>query len=81
MDRADTFVIHGNYGDIVVNEATGAIISIISNEDDFPAYPNILKFDIIQIKAANPDYMGGMDILDCGFWYREYEPAIKGWRS
>jgi len=83
MDRADTFLIHGSNGDILVNSSTGAIISILREDDveDDTAYTNILKFDIVQIKADHPDYMSGMDILDCGFWYKEYEYPVKGWRS
>lgn len=80
------FVVYGNYGDLIVNSSTGAVLRYASDRDSKTGteYAHILRFDIDEYMAAYPgEKLGHVDICDIGFWTKDsqYEPPIPDFRA
>lgn len=80
------FIVYGNYGDLIVNSSTGAVLRYAPDRDSETGteYGHILRFDIDEYSAAYPgEELGHVDICDIGFWTKDgqYEPPITDFRS
>jgi hypothetical protein len=85
QEQKQTIIIHGGWGDLVVDADSGVVMVEESNYEG-GEYRDIVRFDLAENKLYNGELEEEGDILDFGYLAvkgegQVYEPPVSSWRN